>query len=86
MIPTRNLPHLMLRKDVVAEVRKGGFHIWAVESIEQGLEVLSGRPAVSRAKDGSYPDDSVIGRADEKLQRLAQQVRQFGPADVASHQ
>ena len=72
--------------DLIEAVREKKFGIWAVETIEQGLEVLSGTPAGARGEDGSYPEGSVLGRADRKLADLAEQVRQFGPADVASRQ
>jgi lon-related putative ATP-dependent protease len=84
MIPTRNIPQLMLRRDLVAAVRKGEFHVWAVSTIEEGLEVLTGIPAGARAADGSYDEGSVFARADAKLCRLAEQVGRFGPADLGA--
>jgi len=83
MVPSRNLSNLMLRKDVVEAVREGRFHIWAVSTIEEGIEVLTGAKAGSRGRDGSFPPDSVFGRADARLKDLAQGVRQFGPADLS---
>jgi lon-related putative ATP-dependent protease len=82
MIPTRNLPHLMLRRDVADEVRAGRFQVWAVATIEEGLEVLTGKPAGARAKDGSYPARSVLGRAGARLAELAEALPRFGPADA----
>ena len=51
MIPRRNLSQLMLRSDVVQAVRDGQFHVWAVCSIEEGLEVLTSTPPGSRVTD-----------------------------------
>ena len=82
MIPRRNLSQLMLRSDVVQAVRDGQFHVWAVCSIEEGLQVLTSTPPGSRAADGSYPRDSVFGRVDVELQRLADGVARYGPADA----
>ena len=42
LIPSANVKHLMLRQDVVAAVREGRFHIHAIDSIDQGIEVLTG--------------------------------------------
>ena len=81
MIPTRNLQHLMLRKDVVEEVRSGRFHVWAVSTIEEGLEVLTGLAAGSPGSNGAYPLDSIFGRANTRLAQLAEEVTKFGPAD-----
>src|SRR5512146_2233069 len=42
IIPRRNLPELMLREDVVRAVRKGEFHIYAISTVEEGVEILTG--------------------------------------------
>jgi ATP-dependent Lon protease len=82
MIPERNHPQLMLRRDVVEAVRKGEFHVWAVSTIEEGLEVLTGLPAGARGEDGSYPADSLFGRADARLRQLVEDVSRYGVADL----
>jgi len=82
MIPRRNLSQLMLRNDVVQAVRDGQFSVWAVCSIEEGLEVLADMPPGSCGEDGSYPRDSILGRVDAELERLAEGVARYGPADV----
>ena len=71
----------MLRKDVVAAVRGGKFHVWAVSTIEEGLEVLTGKVAGTPGSDGSYPADSIYGKVDARLRELAEEVRRFGAAD-----
>jgi lon-related putative ATP-dependent protease len=81
MIPRRNMPNLMLRKDVVEAVAAGKFHVWAVDTIEEGLEVLTGVPAGKLGEDGAYPGGTIFARADAALTRLAEQVNAFGPAD-----
>jgi lon-related putative ATP-dependent protease len=82
MIPARNIPNLMLRKDVVAAVRAGEFRIWAVSTVEEGVEVLTGVAAGRRGRNGAYPADSVLGRVDARLRELAMGVRGFGAADA----
>ena len=82
MIPKRNLSNLMLRKDVVAAVRGGQFHVWAVSTIEEGLEILTGMKAGKRGRDGQYAKDTIFGRVDARLRELAESVRSFGPADA----
>lgn len=81
MIPRRNLNQLMLREDLVAAVREGRFHVWAVSTVAEGLEVLTGLPTGEREEDGTYPPESVFGRADARLRDLAEQVRRYGVAD-----
>ena len=72
----------MLRKDVVEAVGKGRFHVWAVDDIETGIEILTGAVAGKRAADGTYPADSVFGRVDARLRQLAEGVREYGAADL----
>ncbi len=81
MIPALNLNHLMLRRDVVDAVRAGTFAVYAVSTIEQGIEVLSGLRAGDRGSGAAYPPDSVFGRADARLRELASALRGFGAAD-----
>jgi Lon-like ATP-dependent protease len=76
MIPARNIPQLMLRKELVAAVREGTFHVWAVDTIEEGLEVLTGVAAGTRGPDG-YDEGSVFARADAKLRKLAEEGRRY---------
>jgi hypothetical protein len=71
----------MLRKDLVEEVEKGRFHVFAVPTIEAGIEILTGVPAGERSPSGMWPPDSVLGRADARLAVLAERVREFGVAD-----
>ncbi|NLE94154.1 MAG: AAA family ATPase [Dehalococcoidia bacterium] len=77
MIPARNLRNLMLRDEVVEAVRNGQFHIYAVDSVEQGMEVLCGVPMGERRKDGTYPARSVSGRVVSKLQEMAGKLKAF---------
>ena len=80
MIPASNVKDLMLRKDVVAAVQEGRFHVYAVGSIDQGVEILTGMPAGQKRADGSYPENTINGRVDRKLSQLARGLQQFGKA------
>jgi predicted ATP-dependent protease len=62
MIPRANLHNLMLRPDVVEAARQGNVHIYAVGTIDEGIEVLTGLPAGQRDKNGAYPEASVNHR------------------------
>jgi predicted ATP-dependent protease len=84
VIPAANLRHLMLREDVVEAVRDGEFNVWAIEAVDQGIEVLTGIPAGERRADGTFPKDTVNGRADRRLEQMAETVRQFQrPSEAA---
>ena len=84
IIPTTNVPHLMLRSDVVAAVADGRFAVWAVRTIDEALTLLTGLPAGERGPDGMYPADSVNGRVEAGLDALVERVLSFAArAEVA---
>ncbi|MCB0018786.1 MAG: AAA family ATPase [Anaerolineales bacterium] len=86
LIPAANVRHLMLREDVVAAVEAGQFTIYAVDTIDEGIEILTGLPAGQRDKEGSYPVDSVNGRVVARLAALAEKQRAFAaPASSNGH-
>lgn len=77
MIPRQNRRHLMLREDVVEAVRQGQFHIWEVGTIDEGIEILTGKPAGERQPDGAYPEGTVNYLANKRLWELAELLRLF---------
>jgi predicted ATP-dependent protease len=77
MIPRANLRSLMLRPDVVEAVKAGKFHIYAVNTIDEGVEVLTGISAGERASDGSYAEGSVNHRVQKKLQQFTKQQQKI---------
>lgn len=81
IIPRANVPDLMLKAEVVEAVRQGRFHIWSVATVEEGIEILTGKKAGTRRKDGSYPKGSVYALVDERLTALAKGLAGFGQND-----
>jgi len=78
VMPARNRHNLMLRKDVLKSVREGKFHVYAVDSVDQAVELLTGVPTGERAPDGSYPEGSINARVDARLKEMGEAMRQFG--------
>lgn len=78
MIPKINLGDLMLHADVVEAVRQGQFHIYAVATIPEGIEILTGVAAGERGRDGRFPKGSVFGLVDGALRDYARKARTFG--------
>jgi len=72
LIPASNIRHLMLRQDVVDAVRAGKFQIYAVETIDQGIEVLTGVPAGERDASGKFPEGSVNQMVEARIIELAE--------------
>jgi lon-related putative ATP-dependent protease len=77
LIPHSNVKHLMLRRDVVEAVREGRFHVFPVETIDQGIEILTGIPAGSPDAEGKYPKETINGRVQARLLELAEKARRF---------
>ena len=75
MIPKSNERHLMLNDEVIDAVKAGKFNIWSVETIEQGIEILTGRPAGIRGKSGKYPKATVYALVDEKLRLMGERLK-----------
>jgi predicted ATP-dependent protease len=67
----------MLRHDVVEAVEKGEFHVYPVEHVDQGLEILTGLGAGERTEDGSFPSGSINALVEERLVELARKSKEF---------
>jgi predicted ATP-dependent protease len=80
IIPTANAQHLMLRPDVVAAVERGDFHVWAVDHVDEGIEILTGLPAGVQDEDGNWPQGSINDLVDVRLDELGGRLRDWGRA------
>jgi lon-related putative ATP-dependent protease len=84
LIPVSNVKHLMLRQDVVDAVAAGRFHVYAVETIDQGIELLTGIGAGERDDTGEFPTGSVNQRVEARLATLADKRLAFGVPERGS--
>ncbi|MFN3233475.1 MAG: Lon protease family protein [Alphaproteobacteria bacterium] len=77
LIPDSNAKHLMLHPRVVDAARAGQFHIHAVKTIDQGIEILTGMEAGELGSDGNFPDGTLNARVAARLRELAEHRRDF---------
>jgi ATP-dependent Lon protease len=77
MIPRSNIKDLMLRKNVVEAVEKGEFHIYAVKTIDEGIEILTDKEAGEKNSDGTYPEGTINYLVNEKMKKLAEGLKNF---------
>jgi predicted ATP-dependent protease len=77
LMPRANLRNLMLRRDVVNAVKEGKFHIYAVSTADEGIEVLTGVPAGERNSEGRYPEGSINDRVQKKLLQYSARQKRF---------
>ena len=71
MIPVQNINNLQLSDEVVDAVKNKQFHIYAVSTIDEGIEVLTGVPAGKKDKDGNFPAGTINRLVYEKLRKYA---------------
>jgi predicted ATP-dependent protease len=76
LLPRANLEHLVLRQDVATAIREGQFNLYAVETVTQGIEVLTGVPAGERDPQGRFPAGSVFGRVERRIIEIAERLRE----------
>jgi lon-related putative ATP-dependent protease len=71
LIPASNIRNLMLRQDVVDAVSRKEFHIYPVETINQGIELLTGIEAGECDENGDYPQGTVNHLVQRRLHEMA---------------
>lgn len=77
LIPVQNINDLMLRHDVVEAVRRGQFHIYAIRRIDEGIELLTGKPAGKQLARGKFTPGSIHAMVDAKLLMFAKDAKKF---------
>jgi lon-related putative ATP-dependent protease len=74
IIPQANVQNLMLSHEVVDAVSQGLYHIYPVKTIEQGIEILTGVVAGGRSADGEFPDGTIYGKVQRRLNSYFNQM------------
>jgi lon-related putative ATP-dependent protease len=75
IIPALNVPDLMLRKDVIKSVNEKKFHIYSVNTIDEGISILTGHESGVMDETGSYPVGTLNYLVNEKLKELAKSYK-----------
>ena len=75
IVPKDNVRNLMLRPDVVEAARDGAFHIYAVSTIDEGIEVLTGMEAGEKGADEKYPEDTIHFLVERRLEEMSRRAR-----------
>ena len=76
IVPHLNMHELMLRNDVVKSVERGRFHVYAVRTVDQALELMTGIRAGRRTRSG-YEKDTIHGLVDCALEELAEEIKEY---------
>jgi predicted ATP-dependent protease len=78
LIPSANVKNLMLRSDVVEAAAAGKFHIYPVQNVDQGIQILTGVPAGERDASGQFPAGTINHRVERRLVEFADRARAPG--------
>jgi len=74
IIPIQNVRNLHLNDEVIEAVKKEKFHIYAISTIDEGIEILTGVPAGKKDKFGKFPAGTINYLANEKLSKYSKIV------------
>lgn len=72
IIPIQNVKNLNLSDNVLNAVKNKKFHVYAISTIEEGIELLTGAPAGKKDSNGKFPAGTVNYLAYEKLKKYAE--------------
>ncbi|MEE8299936.1 MAG: AAA family ATPase [Desulfatiglandales bacterium] len=76
IIPKRNINDLMLKRGLISAVEKGKFHIYAIENMDEGIEILTGVKAGKRDKKGNYPKNTLNYLVMERLKTMSESIKE----------
>ena len=83
VVPRGNVQHLMLRHDVVAAVAEGKFHIHAATTVDEAIELVTGRIAGERDPEAHFAEGTVNALVEARLAGFAEDARRFMLPDRA---
>ncbi len=81
VIPGKNVVNLMLNTDLIEAVKKGEFHIYAVNTIDDGIGILTDVETGEQGEDGTYPEGSLNFIVNRKLTEMAEKMKKFQMQD-----
>ncbi len=77
LIPRTNIENLILSREVQDAVVAGQFHIYAIQTVDEGMEILTARNAGERGDDGHFAAGTINGIVERRLREMAEHVKNF---------
>ncbi len=84
-MPATNVPHLILRDDVVEAIEKKQFVLYPINTVDEAISLLTGQPAGERDEKGEFPKDSVNYKVEQCLLELAELKHEDHQKDEHCH-
>ena len=75
IIPVQNIRNLHLPDEIIESVKKKEFHIYAVNTIDEGIEILTDIPAGKKQADGTYPKGTINYLVMQKLKKYYEKAK-----------
>ena len=75
VIPIQNVRNLHLSDEIIESVKKEKFHIYAIKTIDEGIEILTGVPAGKKNQSGEFPVGTINYLVYEKLKKYSENAR-----------
>ena len=67
LIPVANVKNLMLKREVIEAVDAGQFHVYQIRTVEEGIQILTGKTVGKPNAEGQYPEGTIYGDVQKKL-------------------
>ncbi len=77
IIPIQNVRNLHLSDEIIESVKNSNFHIYAISTIDEGIEILTGVPAGKPNKDGKFPAGTINYLVYEKLKKYYENSKEL---------
>lgn len=77
IIPRSNVKNLVVNDEVAEAVKKKQFHIYAIDTVEDGIELLTGMKPGKRTKSGKFPKGTIYYNIEKKLIKFAKRSKEF---------
>ena len=77
VIPKSNINNLVLKEEIVQAIKAGTFQVYAVETLNQGLEILTGMPAGEPDENGGYQNGTINYAITKKLERFSDKAQEL---------
>ena len=81
IIPRQNLKNLMLKKEVIKAVKESKFHIYAIEHVDEGIEILTGMASGVKTNLGEYSKNTINFFVSEKLKKVSTSEKKYENKD-----
>ena len=86
IIPEKNIPHLVLRDDVVDAIENNQFFIYPIKNVDEAISLLTGLAAGERDNEGNLPVGSVNYKVEQRLLELAELKHEDHQKDEHDHE